>query len=760
MRIPLWLSFILVASIVRVSADTFVVTNTNNSGPGSLRQAITDANAHPNPANGDDVRFNLPGSGVHTITVTSALPDITEAVVVDGWSQPGFQITPVIELKSGAGLAADGVRVTSTFSTIRGLVVNGFQTGIYVSGSLNNIQGCFIGTDQSGTQVAPNDRGIVIAGGSRNLIGGGGIGAGNLISGNRQTGISFVHSISPIYGTDVRPDRNIVQGNLIGTDRTGASALPNGGDGVAFLSGGGISNYGATSNRIGGTTSRARNVISGNFGNGIQIAQQAILTLIQGNFIGTAADGLTPMGNGKNGILLDNAVATLVGAVFDGPRLDAANVIAFNPLNGICVRNQTQNERFSANLIHDNGTLGIDLGDDGVSPNDPGDGDTGPNGLQNFPFISAAFASNGSLIIYGNLNSTASKDYVLEFFANSIADSSGFGEGQVFLGQAPVTTDSSGNVAFNVTFPLQANLANVTATATDSENTSEFSAAVTIAATTPTAPPTSPTAVNAAVRPNQLLNLSTRLRVETGQGVLIGGFIVSGTQPKKIIVRGIGPSMAVFNVPGLLADPILELYDSSGQLLAQNDNWRQNQEAEIQNSGLAPGNDLESAIVRTVPPGNYTAIVRGKNDTAGTALVEVYDLSQATASYLGNVSARGFVDTGDNVMISGFIAAGSGGGPTTVAIRGLGPSLASFGITNYLADPTIELRNANGTRVQSNNEWMDDQGFDDIRASGLAPQNVHESMIVFDVTPGSYTTILRGTSNGTGVGVLEIYNLR
>ena len=750
--LPLLLAFCLVVSLARVSADTFVVTNANDSGPGSLRQAITDANAHPNSSAIDIVTFNIPGSGVRTIQLSSALPSITEAVKIDGWSQPGFQNMPLIELTGAPGLAANGLVLASSKTVIRGLIINGFQSGIYIGTfSTNEIHGCYIGTDKTGTQAVPNDRGVIVVGGSDNLIGGSGLHWGNVISGNRETGISLVRNTDPLHPASA--DDNIVQGNFVGTDRTGMVAVPNGGDGVAVLCGGFATNH------IGGTTSTARNVISGNQGNGIQVGQQAVLTLIDGNYIGTAADGTTALGNAKNGILLTNANSTLIGSRFGFWRLDAANVIAFNALNGISARNESPNENISGNIIHDNGKLGIDLGDDGVTANDGDPAQT--NGWQDFPVITAAFASNGNLTIYGNLKSAASTDFRLEFFANAAADGSGFGEGQIYLGQAPVKTDSTGNVAFNVTFPLPPNVATVTGTAKGNTiNASEFSAAAPITAGTPTSPPTGPTAVNRAVSPVQLLNLSTRLRVETSDNVMIGGFIVSGTQSKKIMARAIGPSLAAFNVPGVLADPVLELRDSSGQLLAQNDNWRQDQESEIRNSGLAPSNDQESAIVYTVSPGNYSAVVRGKGESTGVALVEVYDLAPTNASYLANTSTRGLVGTGDNVMISGFIAAGPGGGPTTVAVRGLGPSLASFGITNFLADPTIELRSANGTRLQSNNEWADDEGRDDVRASGLAPEIAHEAMLLFDVGPGNYTAILRGTSNGTGVGLLEIYNLR
>jgi hypothetical protein len=376
--------------------------------------------------------------------------------------------------------------------------------------------------------------------------------------------------------------------------------------------------------------------------------------------------------------------------------------------------------------------------------------------------LDAAFGFNGNLTIYGHFNSIPSMDFTLEFYANQAADSSGFGEGQLCLGQAKVTTDASGNAPFNVTFPLPASVVIVSATAIDSNgNTSEFSASANISSTAPTTPPTSPTAVTLSTRATQVLNLSTRLRVETGDNVLIGGFIISGTQPKKIIVRAIGPSLAASNVPGPLADPVLELYDSSG-LLARNDNWRQDQEAEIQNSGVAPTTDLEAAIVRTVSPGNYTAIVRGQNNGTGVALVEVYDLAQQSDSRLVNVSTRGFISTGDNVMIGGLIAGGGGGGTTTVLIRALGPSLAASGVSNWLGDPTFELYNANGTFIGGNNDWVDPSSphYYDVRATGLGPQYAVEAASLSDVTPGNYTVIVRGRSNATGVGLLEIYNLR
>jgi hypothetical protein len=939
--------FLLLCSVGAVSAETYVVTNTIDSGPGSLRQAITDANAHPNSGEVDRINFMIPGAGVRTIIVASVLPEISEPLLIDGWTQPSWNGAPLIELSAQAGAAINGLVITGGGTTIRGLVMNGFQAAIRVNQTGNNtVKGCYLGTDKTGQLPAPNDwgihglspsshnliggttaadrniisgnrfygiyfteqdrfaprgqgntiqgnyigtdvtgtialpngttqspgafpgggilifsngvriggsepgagnlisgnagnglilegfsaviegnlvgtnvsgsaalpnngiglsvaslggrtggtaagarnivsgntnngisiastsgtiqgnfvgtdvtgkialpnggRGITIAG-TENLIGGREAGAGNLISGNVGGGIGFFSGSSfiRIPPQEIPASSNVVEANLIGTDVTGTTALPNGSDGIYFARGG----FAGGSNRIGGTLSGAGNIISGNQGNGIYIENKGG-TVIQGNLIGTASDGTKSLGNGQTGILLVDCTFSTVGSA-SGPNPTLANTIAFNLGDGVVLTGASQQQRVSSNSIHDNGQLGIDLGDDGPTPNDSGDADSGPNGLQNFPVISSAFAFNGKLTIYGSLHSVASTNFRLEFVANPAADSSGFGEGRVLLGQARVTTDSSGNALFNVTFPLPPGVASVSATTL----ISEFSAAVSIAPTAPTAPPTGPTAV---ILPNtpELLNLSSRLRVETGQGVLIGGFIVSGTEPKKIAVRAIGPSLAAFNVPGRLEDPVLELFDSSGQLLAANDNWKENQQAEIENSGLAPASDLESAIVRTVPAGNYTAIVRGKNDTTGVGLVEVYDLDKVADAALANISSRGFVGNGDNVLISGFIAEDPVGDNVTVAIRGLGPSLASFGITNFLADPTIELRNVNGTLLNSNNEWIHSEHYDKIKESGLEPRDSHEAMILYGVTPGNYTAILRGTSSGTGVGLLEIYNLR
>jgi hypothetical protein len=247
-------------------------------------------------------------------------------------------------------------------------------------------------------------------------------------------------------------------------------------------------------------------------------------------------------------------------------------------------------------------------------------------------------------------------------------------------------------------------------------------------------------------------NISTRLRVGTGDDGMIGGFIVTGTQPARVIIRAIGPSLPI---AGALADPTLELRDSSGALVASNDNWRSTQEAEIIGTAIPPLSDQESAIVKTLSPGAYTAIVRGVNNTTGVGLVEVYALSQSPDSRLANISTRGFVDRGDNVMIGGTIVTG---GLAKVLVRAIGPSLTNAGVLNALPDPTLALHDGNGTLLGLNNDWGSDRQAA-IIATGLPPANNLESAILIDLPPGAYTAIVQGYLSQTGVALVEAYQL-
>jgi hypothetical protein len=271
-------------------------------------------------------------------------------------------------------------------------------------------------------------------------------------------------------------------------------------------------------------------------------------------------------------------------------------------------------------------------------------------------------------------------------------------------------------------------------------------------------------------------NISTRAFVQTGDDVMIGGFMVQGTEPKRVIIRAIGPELAHHGVPNVLANPTLELHDGTGALIASNDNWvttiiggiiTANQAREILASGHAPGDPRESAIIADLPAGNYTAIVRGVNNTTGVALVEVYDLSPETHSILGNISTRSFVQTGDDVMIGGFIVAGNE--PKKVILRAIGPELSAppYNIPNALADPTLELHDRTGALIASNDNWQStiiggiitsDQRRD-IRNSGYAPGDGRESAIIAELPPGNYTAIVRGVNNTTGVALVEVDDL-
>jgi hypothetical protein len=265
----------------------------------------------------------------------------------------------------------------------------------------------------------------------------------------------------------------------------------------------------------------------------------------------------------------------------------------------------------------------------------------------------------------------------------------------------------------------------------------------------------------------KLLNISTRMRVQSGDNTLIAGFIITGTEPKRVIIRGIGPSLA--GVGSALPDPVLELHQGD-TTLATNDNWKtrpdgSSQQAEVEATTIPPSNESESAIVATLNPGTYTAILSGKEGSTGIGVVEVYDLGQSAASELANISSRGFVETNNNVMIGGLIVGGNNtDGKATVLVRALGPSLAGSGLQGVLQDPTLELHDNNGAFLATNDNWKtNDQTQHSqesaIRSTTIPPPNDSESAIVTTLSPGQYTAVVKGKNGGTGVALVEVYNL-
>lgn len=542
------------------------------------------------------------------------------------------------------------------------------------------------------------------------------------------------------------PFANLVKGNLLGLNVTGTGVI----NSDATPTGYGVIVEGRD-NVIGGTEPGARNVICGQRVAGVALgSEHATNNLIQGNLIGTDESGVVPLGNTNIGVwIIQGAGNNTIGGTAPG----AGNRIAFTSRgpfgstaagSGVVVRldvpTSPTGNSILGNLIYGNEKLGIDLAADVVTPNDVGDGDGGPNDLQNYPVLTSADFASYAVIISGTLESSANQTYRLEFFGDTAADPLEFGEGRAFLGAANLVTGADGTAAFVWAWPCPAGVRSVSATATDSNgSTSEFSRSLPIAGT--------PAA--------QLLNISTRLGVQTGENVLIGGFIITGTDPKKVIIRGIGPSLNQGSGSSL-ADPTLQLFSGTA-FLAGNDNWQDFQQSEIEATGIPPNHPLESAIVQTLAPGAYTAVLRGRDNTTGMGLVEVYDLDQAVISQLANISTRGLVGTDDNVMIGGLIVGPAGAGRRTV-VRAIGPTLGGFGIDGALQDPTLDLVNSDGAIIRSNDNWRAMQQAE-IEAVGLQPGDDRESALVEIIPPGNYTAIVRGVGSTTGVALVEVYHL-
>ncbi|HZE13237.1 MAG TPA: matrixin family metalloprotease [Chthoniobacterales bacterium] len=276
---------------------------------------------------------------------------------------------------------------------------------------------------------------------------------------------------------------------------------------------------------------------------------------------------------------------------------------------------------------------------------------------------------------------------------------------------------------------------------------------------TPSATPTAtPTATPNSGSVSHLANISTRLNVGLGENVMIGGFIITGSDSKKVLLRAIGPSLASAGITGTMQNPYLELHDSSGATIASDDDWQTGgQRDQIIATGAPPQNDLESAIVATIAPGNYTALLRGVNETTGIALVETYELD-STTSRLANISTRGHVGLDQNVMIAGFIVQGSA--QKKVIVRALGPSLNSnSSVQGEMADPYLELYDGNGALLAANDDWVDSPQYAEIVASTVPPPDRRESAVVATLPPGNFTAIMRGANFTQGIGLVEVYDL-
>jgi WD40 repeat protein len=360
--------------------------------------------------------------------------------------------------------------------------------------------------------------------------------------------------------------------------------------------------------------------------------------------------------------------------------------------------------------------------------------------------------ANGSLLQAYNQETSAAV-YSAQMSPDGNVFVYGRTDGAVVLARTPNTNVPSPSPTPTATATASA-IPNPTATATATVEPSPSASA------NPTATPTAtPTAAPSAAPQSQPLNIATRGRVASGDNAMIGGFIITGNEPKKVVVRAIGPSLAA-NLSDAVADPVLQLRSPDGSLIRENDNWKDDpaQAAEIEANKLAPAHELESALVATLTPGNYTAAVTGKNGASGTGLVEVYDLSQTGDAKLANISTRGIVSSAQDVLIGGFIL-GGGNGNAKVLVRAIGPSLSKAGITNALSDPTLELHDSNGQLLLANDNWKDEQQ-SAIEQTGLPPNDPLESAVLADLPPGAYTAVVAGKGNSSGVALIELYNLR
>jgi parallel beta-helix repeat protein len=679
----------------RVQGATFTVTNTNDSGAGSLRQAITNANG---TLAIDTIDFNIAGGGVKTINLVTPLPTITAPVIIDGTTQTGWSVgNLVIELNGqNAGALASGLSFGNTLDTsptsfVRGLAINRFDNAGIATQATNNltIEGCHIGTDPSGTTALGNTIGILLQstiGGfpSSNItIGGDTTAERNVISGNTFLGIR-------IFGGS----NHHITGNIIGPDKTGMVAL---GD----QSGLDILGFDIT---VGGTTASLRNVISGNSSRGMTLNGGD--NLVQGNYVGVAADGVTPMGNGSTGIMIIGDGLTNNDHTIGGTTAAAKNIIAYNGADGVAIfrdNRPTTGHRILGNSIFANASLGIDLDNNGITANDTGDGDSGTNNLQNFPVLASALSNGSTTTILGQLNSEANTSYRIEFFANPACDPSGNGEGETFLGFVNVTTNSIGNASFNPTLSAATAFGQfVTATATRNTaplDTSEFSACVPVTVETFTVTNTNDSGagslrqaiIDANANANQNL-IAFNIAAQGVQTIALQSALPSLTQP--VFIDGLSQPGAT------CGSPLIELDGT-------------NAGAGLDGLLLSGGNStVQGLIINRFSSDGISLITNGGNtvrcNRLGTNAVGNADLGNGGNGLLVSSSSNNtisdntisgnslsgirFVNSSNNV-VQGNIIGLSADGLTKIGNSSGGISLFTTGTGNLIGGATPPARN-------------------------------------------------------------------
>ena len=765
------------------AAATITVTSTSDSGAGSLRQAILDA------VSGDTIDFSLPTPS--TLALTSAELLINKSLTITG--PGGGQLT--VERSTAGGIPDFRIFHFSGVSdiTISGLSVGNGSTGAADGGAMLNDSGgtvvitdCVFGENATGNGAG----GCLYNTGTMTI-------ANSTLSGNRVTG----------GGNGGVIDN---EGNLDLTNCSLDSNSTTSGNGGAVYNAGSMSLTGcdvslnlATSGGNGagiynsGDITITDSVLAQNVGgNGGALYADGTSTITNTTFIGNST-----VGGGNGGAIYGIDLTDLTNCTLSNNwTTDGGNGGGIYALGTVNVANSTLNGNSAAG-----GDGGGNYSDDGtvsvinctVSANfTAGGGDGG--GIAS-PFVPISIKNT---IVALNTADGTGPDVVGDF------TSQGFNLIGQSDGSTGFTNGVNGDQAGTTASPLDPLLGplqdNGGPTFTQAllfgSPAIDQGAAATGPATDPstgdpiitdqrgmTRPVDFPNIVNATggngsdigafevQMPSHLLNISTRANVQTGDNVLIGGFIVTGSVMKTVAIRAIGPSLANFNPPvaGPLADPVLELHEPDGTVVTNND-WMTNNvtdQAIIVANGLdmyngVPISDLESIIIATLSPrdpsvagsGEYTAVMSGNGGTTGVGLVEVYDLDQPAASELANISTRGLVGTVDNVLIGGIIVGGGGGGGATVLVRAIGPSLTGQGVSGVLADPTLELHDVNGTLIASNDNWKDNQEAA-ITATGIPPTNDLEPAIEDFLLPGNYTAIVQGQGGGTGVALVEAYNL-